>query len=332
MKNAGARHVVCCSTEVGDTDATRFAHYLYHALVNGRCLKEAFEIAVATAKNLGDVAQYSLLSDGNLWLHPTLAVRPLASDVLARALRLPPRVEDFVGRQLEINAVVHHLSTRQVVIVHSSASGVGLTAALTEMAHFLGAPGRMFSDRVSFCPERLSGGLLVCDDADDLLLGRGPYAQLAWSHLQMDGGCLLLGCHGPPPTCPFGSAVKAVQVPLGRIPDAQLAFLYLRRVHRPLTVGDLLAEAGIQVGSEANTRVLQMEEAVPLVAQHIGVFGGHPAKVCQAADFVTPGSPCLRGNLKSVGSEPAVGLRAGPGQHTLPQHACTNSATRENGS
>eukprot|EP00931_Biecheleriopsis_adriatica_P056891 TRINITY_DN33742_c2_g1_i1.p1 TRINITY_DN33742_c2_g1~~TRINITY_DN33742_c2_g1_i1.p1 ORF type:complete len:691 (-),score=126.72 TRINITY_DN33742_c2_g1_i1:102-2174(-) len=294
---AGVKNVIYCDTKVRDVDAYRFAHYLYHALVNKRTLKASFEIACGTARSLGDHAHYCLLSEetGDKDLQVALSSCTMqGATLLSRSLALPRRVEDFRGRHGVMDATVRLLSQRSVVVLHAERPGLGLSATLIELAHFLASPGRMFADCCSFYPHQIPGGLLICDDFES------PTTRAdCEKHLEVQGSKVLAGCRGiVPPGLILNGHLKVITIKLEPLSDGELAALYLSRVQRPLLLQDLLPKGSYEE-AEAE-RVLLKDEAVQLAKKCMARFCGRPGDVCQAASRVLPGTAALHGNLDAL--------------------------------
>eukprot|EP00930_Biecheleria_cincta_P047005 TRINITY_DN32513_c0_g1_i1.p1 TRINITY_DN32513_c0_g1~~TRINITY_DN32513_c0_g1_i1.p1 ORF type:complete len:637 (-),score=71.73 TRINITY_DN32513_c0_g1_i1:27-1937(-) len=289
---AGARHVICCSSRVRDSSARQFASMLYHELANQKGLDCAFEVATRQAELTGDKSKYVLLSSGSPWprlTKPSIVPRPRLG---FSSNALPPPVEDFVGRRDVIELVLSALQRRHCVVLHCEAP-LGLSAALIQIARCASLPGRLFSDRVTFFPQKIAGGLCVVDDADTLLAGDGN-RQLR-RHLEIQGSALLLGCHTAQHD-PFQGAVKAINIELPALNHDDLAEVFLRSCHRPLCMADFQAADQLQDAE----RSLGYREAFQQLREHMDVFCGRPGLVRTAAASVFKGSQRIRGNFGSL--------------------------------
>mmetsp|Transcript_742 Transcript_742/g.1329 ORF Transcript_742/g.1329 Transcript_742/m.1329 type:complete len:604 (-) Transcript_742:27-1838(-) len=281
FRAAGVKHVVCCTSQVGDTEARQFASLFYHELAKQQSLRDAFESATCHARLTGDVAGYELLSDDSPLDLPYLQQPP------GQGLQVPslPRgVEDFVGRKEVMENVLRSLASRRCVVLHCEQS-YGRSAALVQIGRYACLPGRLFSGRVAFFPRKVSGGLWIVDDADELLEGEG--CQQLRRHLESEGAALLLGCRAPHYN-PFQGGVKAINVALPALSQEELAELFLRRCQRRLCLGDIELEG---------ERSLGREEAFQLLQQKMAVFRGLPGLLRLAAAGVFQGSLRIRGRF-----------------------------------
>jgi len=286
---AGAKHVICCSSPVRDSSARQFASMLYHELANQKGLDCAFQVATQQAELTGDRSKYILLSSGSPWLRPTKQSAVPRPRIRFRSNVLPPPVEDFVGRRDIIDRVLNALQTRRCVVLHCE-EPFGLSAVLVHIARCASLPGRLFSNRVAFFPQRIAGGLCVVDDADTLLAGDG-HRQVR-RHLETQGGALLLGCHTAQYN-PFRGAVKAINIELPALNHDDLAEVFLRSCHRPLCMADFQAADQLKDAE----RFLNYREAFQQLREHMDVFCGRPGLVRTAAASVFEGSQRIRGNF-----------------------------------
>lgn len=313
LKAAGVRHVVCCRSQVGDSQAISFAQNLYHAMSQQRSLREAFDAAASIARAVGDSTSYILLSDGNLHLE-LRCIAPLRSPQLLthfpftslyqssqnapkagpRLRALPRVVEDFVGRESVIDEIVHHLHWRRIILLQCEEPH-GRTATLQQVARYLAMPGRFGAERgCAFFPDVAFGGLLLVDDAE--VLPDSDRHRIR-QHLAASGAKVLAACRQPLRD-PFGSGEKAVCVPLCPLQPLEAAELFLRRVHRPLFLADFLPPEALRAFKASDiTRPVPREEAVQRLSGPVTVLAGNPGWVRRAADTVGPGTPALHGNL-----------------------------------
>lgn len=300
FREAGAQNVIYCASEVRDKAATDFACHLYRELANNRCLLEAFNTAVRCADLCRDTASYKLLTpDGNLKIAPGLKVRelqPFSHSLLLRSVSHDRDVEDFVGRQEIISRVLQHLRSRRVVVLHSQSSN-GRTATLREICRYVTTPGRMFDGHCAVYPARPpAGGLLIVDDADELL--NGEHRKVLDAHLESPKARLLLACRSDVFYDSFaGAPEKPVCVPLPPLSVAEATDLFLRRCHRPLQEADLSPAHRLQ---GVPTQVVDKRKAFQVVSSLINVFEGDPLTVRRAGSAVRPGSPLVQGNLRKL--------------------------------
>jgi len=273
---AGVRHVICCSMPVRDSAARRFAHSLYHELAQKKALRHAFDIAVETARLNDEAVCYSLFSDdahhGCLPLVTRAPSEFVSVSAPVSASLLPRVIEDFVGRVAVIDELLRALASRRVVSLQCDAP-LGRTATLTHLAHHLKLPGRPFAGRVAFFPERCHGGLLIVDDADDVLAAEGS-RRLLRRHLQVEGAALLLGCRA----CAdyFDGAEKTLRVRLPPLSAEESVELLLRLCARPLVAADFDAGASERPLARAEAAALLRDRVVPQL-------GGEPGRIRRAA-------------------------------------------------
>lgn len=172
---AGARHVVCASGEVGDGTSKVFVKSFYKSLATGRNVRESFEFAQAAFEievynsnqqnnnkpftnfllrsqaNYVDTQLFPMLSGSiSNCITPQISTRSegvtdyapeieyaSSTDAL---MQLPPIPEDFVGRTLDVWAVIQHLERRRLVVVSAEANsehGIGLTSVCEVATRFL---------------------------------------------------------------------------------------------------------------------------------------------------------------------------------------------------
>jgi hypothetical protein len=302
FREAGAQNIIYCASEVRDKAATDFACHLYRELANNRCLLEAFNTAVRCADLCRDTASYKLITpDGSLRIAPGSKVQelqPFSHSVLVRGISHDRDVEDFVGRQEIISKVLQHLRFRRVVVLHSQTSN-GRTATLKEVYRYVTTPGRMFDGHCAFYPAQPpAGGLLIVDDADELLVGERR--KILDAHLESPKARLLLACRSDVFYDAFaGAPEKPVCVPLPPLSAVEATDLFLRRCHRPLQEADLSPAHRLE-GVVTPTQVVDKRKAFQVVSSLIDVFEGDPQTVRRAGSAVRPGSPLVQGNLRKL--------------------------------
>lgn len=280
---AGVRHVIYCSMPVRDSAARRFGTTLYHQLAQQKTLRHAFEIALETARLNDDGVCYCLLSDDSeTCCLPRTVVRapsecvPLSSSKLASSL--PRLVQDFVGRLAVIDELLRTLASRRVVSLHCDGP-LGRTATLTQVAHYLNLPGRAFAGRIAFFPQSSHGGLLVVDDADDVLTEEWS-RRLLQRHLRVEGAALLLGCRCRP-VDPFEGAEKVLHVRLPPLSAEESTELFLRFCSRPLVVADF------EDAETESERPLLRKEATARLRAVVPQLAGEPGRIRRAAAATT---------------------------------------------
>lgn len=167
---AGARNVLCCRGAVFDATARCFTRAFYHSFCVGRkSISQAFNIAkceIQTASQVGlrgEAEKYVLLSSqhatGSNGHHSQTLYRDLpdmhthfrpfgTSPFDECYSQLPARVEDFCGRGRSLWSLVQHISSGRRCLVVWGPAGLGKSALLSELARFVGAPGRRLESRI----------------------------------------------------------------------------------------------------------------------------------------------------------------------------------------
>lgn len=189
---SGCRHVIATRGEVPDSAARAFTQQFYYALCSQQSVLASWESAqqllrVESNPKLRACADLFVLfgqrnaQKTTLWgmagevpglrersisqgsdlggdqdsaLGSLAIENPVVPSVL-EACKLPPRVEDFVGRGATICQLLRHFDGSGVGLgrracVVSGPAGIGKSAVAVELAHFASAPGRLFSRGVLF--------------------------------------------------------------------------------------------------------------------------------------------------------------------------------------
>jgi hypothetical protein len=292
---AGAKHVICCSSRLLDSSARRFAGMLYHELASQKQIHTAFEVASRNMGLIGDNTKYVFLSSGSQWRKLSWQNICPWPRIRLSTLGLPPPVEGFVGRRAVIDAVLRALQTCRCVVLHCDAP-LGLSATLVQIANRASLPGRLFPGRVACFPRRMPGGLWVVDDADSLLAGNG-HLQIR-RHLEIQGSAILLACRRAQHDL-FQGAFKTINIELPALSNGDLAELFLKRCHRRLCVADFKEECELADGEDPERRLGHHEVFLQL-RQGMGIFLGRPGLACEAAAAVFDGSARVRGNFASL--------------------------------
>ncbi|CAE7251110.1 unnamed protein product, partial [Symbiodinium necroappetens] len=140
---AGVKHVVCVQDdkEVRDNSCRLFARNFFSALRAGRSIGESFGCGVASLRHSSDVmcqkdaGSFVLLPEGgdhNVVLAGVAATLPSS----ASPRWLPARVEDFMGREVDIWRLLCHLKSRRLVTL-SGSKGIGKTALMVAAGRFV---------------------------------------------------------------------------------------------------------------------------------------------------------------------------------------------------
>jgi len=279
----GVRHVICVrdGDEVRDVSCRLFARDFFSALRAGRKVHEAFECGVAIlacsqdVHLRGDAQAFVLLPRGGDHRHvyfPGGASRSAAPPPSEGGSwgTVPPPVEDFVGREIDIHHLLQHLRSRRFVEVHGEA-GIGKSALLAEVGRFIHLRGEPF-DEVRWIDgedEILCG---VCQEGAVALLerlARDPQRRVlllvddesvfAWAPLRpllrFEGVHVLVAATMPtsraearffaqmsdivsPGTVAMAAGLKPVRFVLRSLEPLAQARLFLRRASRPLYASD----------------------------------------------------------------------------------------------
>eukprot|EP00439_Symbiodinium_sp_Y106_P000696 s431_g1.t1 len=140
---AGVKHVVCVQDdkEVRDNSCRLFARNFFSALRAGRSIGESFGCGVACLRHSSDgmcqkdAASFVLLPEGgdhNVVLAGVATTLPS----FASPRWLPARVEDFMGREVDIWRLLCHLKSRRLVTL-SGSKGIGKTSLMVAAGRFV---------------------------------------------------------------------------------------------------------------------------------------------------------------------------------------------------
>eukprot|EP00403_Amphidinium_massartii_P007108 CAMPEP_0178376658 /NCGR_PEP_ID=MMETSP0689_2-20121128/3515_1 /TAXON_ID=160604 /ORGANISM="Amphidinium massartii, Strain CS-259" /LENGTH=723 /DNA_ID=CAMNT_0019996685 /DNA_START=185 /DNA_END=2355 /DNA_ORIENTATION=- len=198
----GVCHVICVHARVLDSAARCFAEHFYLALAVGKSLRAAFEGARSALRHHpnSDFAQFAehftfygqhgaeketldtmCIASSSVSLRSTpmdsLSLgaafpdqrSPLSRDFESAekllAMKLPPRVDPFLGRSHAIAHILENFAAtngRRVCVIHGPA-GIGKTSLGIEVARFAAMPGRLFSCGVMFVRIDTADALRLCE-------------------------------------------------------------------------------------------------------------------------------------------------------------------------
>lgn len=253
---AGVQHVVCVrdDREVRDESCRSFTQNFFSALRHGRSVQEAFDCGVACLQHAAspipqrDASAFLLLPEGDHSAVLTSAISRTSASQPSLPSRLPPVVEDFMGREVDLWRTMCLLKSRRLVSL-SGVKGIGKTALLAALGHFihLRCAGGCAFDQVYWL-----GGKTAADDFQRLLemLQTTPDLNVLvivnMSSKDKDG------LSQPPVeellnfsrkvrlivetsnTWSAGGDVKSTPMPLGPLEPLLQARLFLQRAARPL--------------------------------------------------------------------------------------------------
>lgn len=352
---AGVRNVIC-SEEGGSAERARFVEGFWRSLFAGRSVQEAFGIAK------GPEAGFLLLSSGACPapFYPRFASSDEESDAVLggpsssdeeaideptprERVRLPrrkarkrPLEEEFVGRQVDVWAIVSHLARRRLVVVcgtPGSQSGNGKSVAVEQVARWAATRGgfgkvhlvhggehvwasvaeavRARRPRLEQVGEELRAGpaLLVLDGVDELMQSPSGCAELQRLLELAPKLRVLVTSHEP---CTWSGRYKAVHYALRPLAPVDAAELFLRHCGRPLTRADVGGDGPLD-----RPGTVQALASHPLVAK----LGGYPTAILAAAAMVRPNLTLY----DLLGDEPRVTPASPPPLLDLSQD---NSITR----
>jgi len=193
FRDFGCPHVIATHGEVPDVAARAFTQQFYLALCSQQSVMSSWESARqvlrvdpdpklpacadlfllfgqrnaqittlwSAAGDVPSLRERSISQGSNVGAEPEspsgslVLENPIVPSVL-EACKLPPRVEDFVGRSSTLCGILRHFdgcsggSLGRRALIISGPAGVGKSAVAVELAHFASAPGRLFSRGVLF--------------------------------------------------------------------------------------------------------------------------------------------------------------------------------------
>lgn len=323
---AGVRHVICIKdgAEVRNRSCQSFAYHFFHALCIGHTVKDAFKCGVAalafcsSKESRADAAAFMLLPLQDQIHHvalltsctqtPTTMPWQFTSTRSPELVwgKLPPQVEDFLGREVAMHRVLRLILRRRFVELLGE-HGFGKSVLLTEIGRYVALRAELFEEvrwidaavdsrenitqglallcqRLASTPKRKV--LLLINDASTLCwvpldrLLSFPYVHTVLSTVQQDSKRVAMA---------LGLGLKPVFFELGPLQPEWQAKLYLRRAARPFYTHEILGHAQpLKPTIASPAMALHPSQLLALAARpELQALAGSPGKIVAAASTLS---------------------------------------------